>query len=327
VRYAIEAEGLTKRFRDLAAVDGVSFTVRGGEIFGFLGPNGAGKTTTIKILATLLRPSSGRATVNGYDVVRQAASVRRSIGMVFQDSSLDERLTAEENLLFHAVLYRVPRHEALRQAAQLLELVGLSERRRDLVRTFSGGMRRRLEVARGLLHRPAVLFLDEPTLGLDPQTRTHIWDYIRLLHRELGTTVFLTTHYMEEAEVCSRIGIIDYGKIIALDTPAGLKKLVGGDVVAVKAADNRELRDQVRQRFRLEGKEDGEAVYFETPDGRTFIPELVRAVPDVREIYLRQPTLEDVFLKLTGRAIRDKGGDAVEWMRIRHTAWRRRRRG
>ncbi|MEW6769856.1 MAG: ATP-binding cassette domain-containing protein [Bacillota bacterium] len=325
MRNAIEARELTKRFRDLVAVDGVSFTVREGEIFGFLGPNGAGKTTTIRILATLLRPSSGRATVNGYDVVRQAASVRRSIGMVFQDSSLDERLTAEENLLFHAVLYRVPRHEALKQAAQLLELVGLNERRRDLVRTFSGGMRRRLEVARGLLHRPAVLFLDEPTLGLDPQTRTHIWDYIRLLHRELGTTVFLTTHYMEEAEVCSRIGIIDYGKIIALDTPAGLKKLVGGDVVAVKAADNRELRNQVRQRFRLEGKEDGEAVYFETPDGKTFIPELVRAVPDIREIYLRQPTLEDVFLKLTGRAIRDKGGDATEWMRIRHAAWRRRR--
>jgi len=323
---AIEVDNLTKKFKDLVAVDRVSLTVSRGEIFGFLGPNGAGKTTIIKILATLLRPSSGQAVVNGYDVVRQAASVRRSIGMVFQDPSLDERLTAEENLLFHAVLYRVPRWEALKRAGELLELVGLSERRRDLVRTFSGGMRRRLEVARGLLHHPAVLFLDEPTLGLDPQTRSHIWEHIRLLHRELGTTVFLTTHYMEEAEVCGRIGIIDYGRIIALDTPAGLKRLVGGDVVTVKATDNKVLMDRVQERFGLSGKPDGDFVYFETLQGESFIPELARAVPDIREVRLRQPTLEDVFLKLTGRAIRDKGGDAVEWMRVRRAAWRGRKR-
>uniref|UniRef100_A0A7C1FBX3 ATP-binding cassette domain-containing protein n=1 Tax=Ammonifex degensii TaxID=42838 RepID=A0A7C1FBX3_9THEO len=321
----IEVVELVKKFRDFTAVSGVSFTVRRGEIFGFLGPNGAGKTTTIKILATLMRPTSGRATVNGFDVVREAAHVRRSIGMVFQDPSLDERLTAEENLLFHAVLYGVPRQEALRRGAELLALVGLSERRRSLVRTFSGGMKRRLELIRGLLHRPAVLFLDEPTLGLDPQTRSHIWEYIRNLHREFGTTVFLTTHYMEEAEVCERIGIIDHGKLIALDTPSGLKRLVGGEVIMVKVSDQKRLLAQLEEEFGLAGRADGDLVSFEVRDGETFIPRLVRAVPDIREVRLRQPTLEDVFLKLTGRAMRDKGGSAVEWMRVRHAAWRRRR--
>lgn len=321
---AIRVSGLTKRFKDFVAVGGVSFTVAKGEIFGFLGPNGAGKTTTISILATLIRPSSGEALVNGFDVVRQAASVRRSIGMVFQDPSLDERLTAEENMLFHAVLYGVPRSEALKRGGELLEMVGLSDRRKDLVRTFSGGMRRRLEVARGLLHHPAVLFLDEPTLGLDPQTRSHIWEYIRRLHRELGTTVFLTTHYMEEAEVCDRIGIIDYGRLIALDTPAGLKRLVGGDVVTAKTGDPTGLLSKVRERFGLSGKLDGDCGHFETADGESFVPELVRAVPDILEVRVRRPTLEDVFLKLTGRAIRDKGADGVESMRMIHRAWRRR---
>ena len=323
---AIEVEQLTKKFKDLIAVNEVAFSVETGEIFGFLGPNGAGKTTTIKILATLLRPSSGRAAVNGYDVVKQASSVRRSIGMVFQDQSLDDRLTAEENMLFHGTLYGVPRRETLARMRELLALVGRSERRKDLVRTFSGGRKRRLERARGLLHRPAVLFLDEPTLGLDPQTRSHIWDYIRTLHKELGTTVFLTTHYMEEAEVCNRIGIIDYGKIIALDTPAGLKRLMGGDVVMVKAADNKALLASVQERFALSGKLDGEMAFFETPRGDSFIPELVKAVPGILEVRLRQPTLEDVFLKLTGRAMRDTGGSKIDAMRMRRTIHQRRRR-
>ncbi|RJX22400.1 MAG: ATP-binding cassette domain-containing protein [Ammonifex sp.] len=322
---AIEALTLTRNFKDLVAVNGVSFTVGTGEIFGFLGPNGAGKTTTIKILATLLRPTSGRATVSGYDVVRQAPSVRRAIGMVFQDQSLDDRLTAEENMLFHCVLYGVPRQDALIRMEELLDLVGLSIRRKDLVRTFSGGMKRRLELARGLLHRPAVLFLDEPTLGLDPQTRSHIWDYIRTLHHELGTTVFLTTHYMEEAEVCDRIGIIDHGRIIALDTPSGLKRLVGGDVVMAKTADKEALLTAARERFGLPGKLDDEMVYFETQRGESFIPELIKAVPGILEVRLRQPTLEDVFLKLTGRAIRDTGGGILDAMRVRRTVHQRRR--
>lgn len=322
---AVEVEGLVKRFKGFLAVNGLTFAVGRGEIFGFLGPNGAGKTTTIKILATLVRPTGGRARVNGFDVVREPNQVRRSIGMVFQDPSLDERLTAEENLLFHALLYGVPRQEALKRGAELLELVGLGGWRRSLVRTFSGGMKRRLELIRGLLHRPAVLFLDEPTLGLDPQTRSHIWEYIRTLHRELGTTVFLTTHYMEEAEICDRIGIIDHGKLIALDTPAGLKRLVGGDVVIVKVGDRETLLTRVREEFGLTGTVEGEHVYFEVRDGESFVPKLVRAVPDIREVRLRQPTLEDVFLKLTGRAIRDRGGDALEWMRVRHAAWRGRR--
>lgn len=320
---AIRVSELTKRFKGIVAVSGVSFTVSKGEIFGFLGPNGAGKTTTIKILSTLIRPSAGEALVNGFDVVRQAAHVRRSIGMVFQDPSLDERLTAEENMLFHAVLYGVPRSEALKRGGELFEMVGLSDRRKDLVRTFSGGMKRRLEVARGLLHCPAVLFLDEPTLGLDPQTRSHIWEHIGRLHRELGTTVFLTTHYMEEAEVCNRIGIIDHGRLIALDTPAGLKRLVGGDVVMAKTSDPTGLLIKVRERFGLSGKLDGDYGYFETADGESFVPELVRAVPDIREVRVRRPTLEDVFLKLTGRAIRDNGADGVESMRMKHRAWRR----
>lgn len=323
---AIRVSDLTKTFKNLMAVNRVSFTVSKGEIFGFLGPNGAGKTTTIKIMATLLRPSAGEALVNGFDVVRQAPHVRRSIGMVFQDPSLDERLTAEENMLFHAVLYGVPRREARERGRELLEMVGLSDRGRDLVRTFSGGMKRRLEVARGLLHHPAVLFLDEPTLGLDPQTRSHIWDHIRKLHRELGTTVFLTTHYMDEAEVCDRIGIIDHGKLIALDTPGGLKRLVGGDVVTAKASDNAYLLKKVSERFGLAGRLEGEHAYFETAEGESFVPLLVRAVPEILEVRVRRPTLEDVFLKLTGRAIRDKGADGVESMRIRHRAWRGRPR-
>lgn len=323
---AIAVCEVTKLFKNIVAVNKVTFTVSKGEIFGFLGPNGAGKTTTIKILSTLMRPSAGEAVVNGFDVVRQAPNVRRSIGMVFQDPSLDERLTAEENMLFHAVLYGVPRREALERSRELLEIVGLSDRRRDLVRTFSGGMKRRLEVARGLLHHPAVLFLDEPTLGLDPQTRSHIWEHIRRLHRELGTTVFLTTHYMDEAEVCDRIGIIDHGRLIALDTPAGLKRLVGGDVITAKTGDNAALIKQVKERFGLDGTLEGEHAYFEAAEGEIFVPQLVRAVPDILEVRVRRPTLEDVFLKLTGRAIRDKGADGMEAMRIRHRAWRRTRR-
>jgi ABC-2 type transport system ATP-binding protein len=225
---AIVAEGLVRKFDDFTAVDGVSFAVEQGEIFGFLGPNGAGKTTTIHMLCTLLRPTAGTAKVGGFDVRRQPDEVRRAIGLVFQDPSLDDKLTAWENLKFHALLYDVPRLEFKERTQEMLRLVGLEEHARRPVETFSGGMKRRLEIARGLLHRPKVLFLDEPTLGLDPQTRRHLWDHIRGLREREGVTIFLTTHYMEEADaLCDRVAIIDRGKIVALDTPEALKAQVG----------------------------------------------------------------------------------------------------
>lgn len=223
----IEVKNLVKTFGALQAVRGVSFQVQEGELFGFLGPNGAGKTTTINILCTLLAPTQGRAVVAGYDVVKHPNDVRRSIGIIFQDPSLDERLTAMENLRFHAMLYRLPWKNMTARVEMFLEMVRLSERRNDLVKTFSGGMKRRLEIVRGLLHEPKILFLDEPTLGLDPQTRNHIWNYIRELRQREKLTLFLTTHYMEEADPCDRIAIIDEGKIVALGTPATFKETLG----------------------------------------------------------------------------------------------------
>ena len=220
---SIEVRNLSKRFGELTAVDNVSFNVQKGELFAFLGPNGAGKTTTINILCTLLKPGTGTATVNGFDVVQQPRDVRRSIGLVFQDPTLDEYLTAEQNLRFHGYAYHLPQDILEKRMKELVDLVELSDRRKSRVRTFSGGMKRRLEIARGLLHDPEVLFLDEPTLGLDPQTRRHIWDYILTLQRLRGLTIFLTTHYMDEAEVADRIGVMDHGRMVALDTPAKLK--------------------------------------------------------------------------------------------------------
>jgi len=227
----IQVVDLVKRFGALQAIRGISFQVKEGELFGFLGPNGAGKTTTINILCTLLTPTSGRAFVAGHDVVQYPTEVRRSIGIIFQDPSLDERLTALENLKFHAMLYHLPRKKTGERMEMLLDMVGLSERRHDLVKTFSGGMKRRLEIVRGLLHYPKVLFLDEPTLGLDPQTRNHIWNYIKELREKERLTLFLTTHYMEEADPCDRIAIMDEGRIVALDTPAALKQRVGCDTL------------------------------------------------------------------------------------------------
>lgn len=233
---AIRVNNLTKSFDDFVAVDGISFTIESGEIFGLLGPNGAGKTTTISMLSTMLTPTSGTATVNGHDIVTDEDGVRKSIGIVFQDQSLDEELTAYENMDFHGRLYRIPPGEVRRKRIdELLTLVGLEDRKDDLVKTYSGGMRRRLEIARGgLLHEPKVLFLDEPTLGLDPQTRNHLWEYIEQLNNEKGITIILTTHYMEEADrLCDRVAIIDHGTIVALDTAENLKSSIGGDVVTI----------------------------------------------------------------------------------------------
>jgi len=224
----IQVKNLVRNFGKTKAVDGISFSVKEGEFFGFLGPNGAGKTTTMRVICTLLAPTSGEVKINGYDVVKNPDGVRRSIGMVFQEESLDEKLTAWENLKFHAILYNVPANQHFDRMNEVLKMAGLLSRKDDLVGTFSGGMKRRLEIARGLLHRPRILFLDEPTMGLDPQTRRHIWDYIQNLRVKESITVFLTTHYMDEAELVDRVGIIDNGKIIALDTVANLKKQVGG---------------------------------------------------------------------------------------------------
>ena len=308
----LEVDRLSKRFGQLTAVDSVSFNVAGGELFAFLGPNGAGKTTTINMLCTLFTPSGGRATVNGYDVVTQRSDVRRLIGLIFQDPTLDEYLTAEQNLRFHAYAYRIPKSICEQRIDELLTLVELSDRRRSRVRTFSGGMKRRLEIARGLLHSPRVLFLDEPTLGLDPQTRRHIWQYILTLRAQHGLTIFLTTHYMDEAEVADRIGIIDHGHLVALDTPGHLKDALGGDVITLEARDNAAAMAELRQRFNVEPVEENGALSFSVPHGDRFLPRLIRALESpVLSVGLRRPTLEDVFLRLTGHAIRQQEADPM----------------
>jgi len=303
----ISVENLVKRYRAVEAVNDVSFAVRQGEIFGFLGPNGAGKTTTISILCTLLEPTAGVVRVAGHDVLRQRNDVRRSIGLVFQEPALDLKLTAEENLYLHARLYGVPAAAYRERLQEVLTLVELWERRRDRVETYSGGMKRRLEIARGLLHYPKVLFLDEPTLGLDPQTRNHLWTYILRLKREKGMTIFLTTHYMNEAEYCDRIGIIDRGRLVSLDAPARLKQSVGGDVVRLRSpAPAAALIGELRDRLGLVAVADDDAVRFETQDANRHVPEILRslAVP-IDSIEIHKPTLDDVFLKLTGHALRD----------------------
>jgi ABC-2 type transport system ATP-binding protein len=314
---AIAVENLTRRFGDVVAVDHVSFSVGRGEVFGFLGPNGAGKTTTIAMLTTLLRPTEGSASVAGHDVGRQAANVRRAIGIVFQEPSLDERLTARENLEFHAVLYGMPRAQRATRIADALRLVDLEERADHMVEQYSGGMRRRLEIARGLLHVPAVLFLDEPTLGLDPQSRRSVWEHIGNLRDETGITIFMTTHYMEEAEFCDRIAIIDHGRIVALDTPEGLKHMVGGDVVIVTAPDVEALQEYLAEQSLDASRRDSE-VRVEVDDGARFIPRLVRGFSgEIDGASLRRPTLDDVFLKLTGRTIRESELDAGDVARGR----------
>jgi ABC-2 type transport system ATP-binding protein len=319
------ADGLGKDFGKFTAVATVDFTVRRQEIFGFLGPNGAGKTTTINMLATLLPPTRGRAELAGHDVVREPKAVRQAIGMVFQDPSLDSRLTAEENLRFHAMIYNVPARLRREREEQVLNIVGLADRRKAPVRTFSGGMKRRLEIARGLLHHPTVLFLDEPTAGLDPQTRKAIWDHVRRLRDEVGITVFMTTHYMDEAENCDRIAVIDHGKIQALDTPAALKRLIGGDKVIVTG--DAQLPQDLAAKYGVQVVEADGAYHFQVEHGAEFVP---RVVVDfggrIKSIQVKQPSLDDVFLHLTGRAIREEeGGNPLDQMRQFGKLWTRRR--
>jgi ABC-2 type transport system ATP-binding protein len=320
----IEVKGLTKAYGSLLAVDNIDFYVQEREIFGFLGPNGAGKTTTINMLATLLKPTNGGATLAGYDVRTQPNDVRQSIGMVFQDPSLDDRLTADENLRFHGMLYNVPKRLLAERMDQVLGIVGLSDRRSSLVRTFSGGMKRRLEIARGLLHHPKVLFLDEPTVGLDPQTRNAIWEHVLRLRNEVGITVFMTTHYMDEAENCDRIAIIDHGKIQALDTPATLKRTVGGDTIIV--VGDAALRHEMSERYNVPVQEvDGE-LHFHVAGGAEFVPRVVVDFKErIKSIQVKQPSLDDVFLKLTGHAIREQEGSELDRMREAAKLWTRKR--
>ena len=323
---AVIVDDLRKSFDDLVAVDGVTFDVAAGESFGFLGPNGAGKSTTINILCTLLRPTGGSASVAGFDVASRPADVRRHIGLVFQDPTLDEYLTAEENLRFHAELYGVPRETTEDRLRDVLEMVELWERRKGIVATFSGGMRRRLEIARGLLHSPRVLFLDEPTVGLDPQTRAHIWSYIEELRKREEITIFLTTHYMDEAEHCDRIAIIDHGTIVAIDTPEALKASVGEDRMELRTADDEIAMRELRESFGLEPTTAEGAIRVYVANGDRFIPRLFAelTVPVV-SVSVTQPTLDDVFMSYTGRTIRDAEATASE--RMAATPFIRRRTG
>lgn len=308
----VEVDNLVKRFNgEVLAVDDISFTVEEGEIFGFLGPNGAGKSTTINMLTTLLRPTSGRALVAGLDIVKEAQKVRHAIGLVPQDLTVDDELSGRENMYLQADLYNVPRAEAMRDIDELLAVVNLEDAADRLVKTYSGGMRKRLELAEGLIHHPRILFLDEPTLGLDIQTRAAIWDYIKDLKAKHNITVFLTTHYLEEADgLCDRIGIIDHGKIVALDTPLALKRSVGGDVLSIGVGTDRDLAPAIR---RAEGvldvkREDG-MYRVKAIKGEAAIPEVLKLIWEegatVTSVTLSRPTLDQAFLEFTGRSMRD----------------------
>ena len=326
-KVAVEVDDLRKRFDEVEAVRGVSFDVHAGEIFGFLGPNGAGKSTTISMLCTLLTPTGGSARVAGYDIAAQRSQVRRSIGLVFQDTTLDDYLTAEENLRFHAELYGVESRLVPARMRQVLEMVGLWERRDGQVMTFSGGMRRRLEIARGFLHSPRVLFLDEPTIGLDPQTRSSIWRYIRDLQRAEEITIFMTTHYMDEAEFCDRIAIMDQGEIVVLDTPDALKARVGADRVSIHTGDDAAAVRALAATFGIEAQMAEGAVTFYVPSGEEFVPRLFAelGVP-IASVNVARPTLDDVFMSHTGSTIRDaedSGGESRNRMVMKAMAGRR----
>jgi len=312
----VEVRGLQKRYGQVEAVRGIDLSVAPGEVFGFLGPNGAGKTTTISILCTLVRKTAGDARVAGIDVDKDPSEVRARIGLVFQDPSLDSQLTGRENLELHGQIYGVSSAVRKQRIRELLEVVELADRADSRVITYSGGMKRRLEIARGVLHHPQVLFLDEPTLGLDPQTRKKIWEYLHAMRTREGVTLFMTTHYMDEAEYCDRIAIIDKGQIVALGTPSELKSKVGGDVISVSVADPVAAAAEIQQRFGFVPLRDNGSLRIEVTDGAAFLPRLVRelSVP-VETVSLRRPSLDDVFLKLTGHAIREEGASGLDQMR------------
>ncbi|MFI6732731.1 ATP-binding cassette domain-containing protein [Nonomuraea sp. NPDC050451] len=308
---AVAVRGLRKTYGKVEAVKGVDFEVRPGEVFGFLGPNGAGKTTTISMLCTLVNPTGGSATVAGHDVVKDRDEVRRNIGLVFQDPTLDGYLSAEQNLRFHAELYGVPKSVVADRIRQVMEMVALWDRKDAKVMTFSGGMKRRLEIARGLLHSPRVLFLDEPTVGLDPQTRSAIWGYINQLRLLEDITIFMTTHYMDEAEYCDRIAIIDHGEVVVIDSPEALKASIGKDRVQIQTSDDTEAIKALRERFGLEAAVHEGAVTFAVASGEEFVPRLFAELGmPIRSVSVSRPSLDDVFMSYTGSTIRDaEAGD------------------
>lgn len=314
----VSVEKVTRRFKDFTAVNNITFEVYEGEIFGFLGANGAGKSTTIKMICTLLQPTSGEIRVAGHDVNTHAYEVRSTIGIVFQDNSLDSGLTAQENLEFHCMMYDIPRAERQPRIANLLALMELTEFKDRIVKTYSGGMRRRLEIARGLLHRPQLLILDEPTVGLDPQTRSYIWQYVRQLRDQHDTAIFMTTHYMDEAEYCDRIAILDHGEIIALDTPAGLKRLIAQDQIDLVTDDAPGAARLIERSFGLTPSVQERHVLFQVTDADRFLPRLFMALAQtdeqvaVESLQVHHPSLEDVFIRLTGRKIREEEGGKDE---------------
>ncbi|NOR60747.1 MAG: ATP-binding cassette domain-containing protein [Methanosarcinales archaeon] len=329
---AIETFNLTRRFDDIVAVDNINIQVNNGELFGLLGPNGAGKTTLINMLSTMITPSNGSAQVWGADITKQPSEVRKNIGMVFQGTTLDDRLTGKENLDLHGRLYGLPKQLRKQRIADVLELVELNDKADVIVKTYSGGMMRRLEIARGLMHHPKVLFLDEPTLGLDPQTRNHIWDYIRQLNKEKNVTILLTTHYMEEADhLCNRIAIIDFGQVKALDTPENLKNALGGDVI-ILTVETGELALRLFDLYNKNGsagsvQQKDSSIFITIKDGAGQIPHVLKIASDaginVLSVDLHRPTLDDVFLSYTGRAIREEGTSSVD--RINYNIQARRR--
>ncbi len=323
---AVSVRGLRRRFGDIEAVRGIDLDIAQGELFGLLGPNGAGKSSTISMLCTLLRPTAGAAQVAGYDVVTDRTHVRRSIGLVFQEPTVDTYLSAERNLRLHAALYGVPRESLDDRIRQVLEMVGLWERRSSKVGTYSGGMKRRLEIARGLLHAPRVLFLDEPTAGLDPQTRASIWAHIGELRKAAADsiTIVMTTHYMDEAEYCDRIAIMDLGRIIALDTPEALKAEVGTDRVQIHTDDDRAAIVALRDQFDLIATLADGAVTFAVAEGEHFVPRLFAELPiRIRSVSVARPSLDDVFMSYTGSTIRDAESTALDRLREHTTMYGR----
>lgn len=310
--HIIETTKLTKKFKKLTAVNKLNLKVKEGEIFGLLGPNGAGKTTTINMLCTLLLPTSGKATVNSFDIKKQSKKVRESIGLVFQETILDQELTALQNLDFHARLYHLPKDLAKKRIKELVKLVDLKKRMNCKVNEFSGGMKRRLEIARGLIHHPKVLFLDEPTLGLDPKTRKNIWEYIKDLNKDKKTTVILTTHYMDEADVlCDRIAIINKGKIVAIGTPKELKDLLGGDVIeaSVDKVTKGLLKALKKASFVRKVKQENSIIFLTVKKAETKIEKIIRIIKrqkiKLKSITFKKPTLDDVFLYYTGGHLND----------------------
>ncbi len=321
--FDIEVTALVKRFKEVVAVNGVTFKVNSGEIFGLLGPNGAGKTTTIKMLTTLIEPTSGKAKVANYDIGKDKSNVRKSIGIVFQDPSLDDKLTGRENLVFHGMLYNLESKVMSKRISEVLKLVELEDKADILVENYSGGMKRRLEIARGLMHQPKVIFLDEPTVGLDPQTRRKIWDYIIELNKKHKTTIILTTHYIEEADfLCSRVAFVDHGRIVALDTPEKLKNKMGGDIISLKVdfPVNKNIFSKVKWIKNVKSLND--TLELTVDDGEKKILDVLDVAKKngikIHSVNLRKPSLEDVFIKITGKGIREEAGSFKDRMRMIH---------